>query len=217
MSASIQIIQRSGEDTECTYNTELFIVDSSAEQNNSGLIYIMRMKSSPLSRNITLIWHSCLYFSSLSNKAALGEAQKWYQSDARSRQWKVYTQCIALHIICDPGTINSMMKSDINIVYVTLHEWWESCAWKMNYRKAIMSTVSISLSWLTSMSEHRPTQDARVRACVGLNWAMSCWCTFQSNNFWSQLFRRDLSSHKLSTNNEFLQFGRGGCVLDLIW
>lgn len=126
---------------------------------------------------------------------------------------EVYTQCIVLHIICDPGTINIMMKSDINKVYVTYHEWWESCSWKMNYRKAIMSTVSISLSWLTSMSDHRPTQDARVH----LNWAMSCWCTFQSNNFWSQLFRRDLSSHKVSTNNDFLQFGRGGCVLDLIW
>lgn len=29
-----------------------------------------------LSRNIKLIWHGCLYFSSLSNKAALGPAQK---------------------------------------------------------------------------------------------------------------------------------------------
>ncbi len=46
MSSSNQIIQQSVQDIECSYNTELFIVDSSAEQNNSGLIYIMRMKSS---------------------------------------------------------------------------------------------------------------------------------------------------------------------------
>lgn len=39
-------MQQSGEDIECSYNTELFIVDGSMEQKNSGLIYIMRMKSS---------------------------------------------------------------------------------------------------------------------------------------------------------------------------
>lgn len=46
MSSSNQIIQQSGVDIECSYNIELFIVDSNAEQNNSGLIYIMGMKSS---------------------------------------------------------------------------------------------------------------------------------------------------------------------------
>lgn len=47
MSSSNQIIQQSGERyVERRYNTELFIVDNSAEQNSPGLIYIMRMKSS---------------------------------------------------------------------------------------------------------------------------------------------------------------------------
>lgn len=35
-----------GRYVECSFYRELFIVDSSAEQNNSGLIYITRMKSS---------------------------------------------------------------------------------------------------------------------------------------------------------------------------
>lgn len=75
MSSSNQIIQQSGKDIERSYNTELFI-DSSAEENSSGLIYIMRMKSSPLSRNITLMQRGCLYFASLSNEAALGSNTK---------------------------------------------------------------------------------------------------------------------------------------------
>lgn len=105
MSSSNQIIQQSGKDIERSYNTELFI-DSSAKQNNSGLIYIMRMKSSPLSRNITLMQHGCLYFSPLSNEAALVPMQKWYQSGAHSSPRKVYRQGVALHNLYDLGTVN---------------------------------------------------------------------------------------------------------------
>lgn len=121
MSSSNQIIQQSGEDIECSYNTELFIADSSAEHNNWGLIYIMRMKSSPLSRNITLVWHGCLYFSSLSNKVVPHPAQKRYQSDAHFRQWKVYGQCIALNIMCDPGreNITKQVLHQYSLCYVT--------------------------------------------------------------------------------------------------